>query len=260
MRLTFDGAGHNAAVEILLEEGIHDHQGKAGDNDRCVFEQLSQLGALRGTLHIGDHAGFRLALDQDRAEDQLQGLLGRVIEVDHGVEVAVPHTHEVPHGDGGDDGGTDGQQDLEEVVHLRRAVDVSRFLQVPGNALVVCTGNNHIPDVERAGNHDCQRAVQPAEVVDQQVGRDQTAAKEHRDQKDDVKEAFSAEVRPGHGVGRQQRDHAAQNGSHNGVDQRVFKAHPDLSVAHHALIRRQGPLAEVESHALVLEGNGVNEG
>src|SRR5699024_7886080 len=49
-RSALDGTGHDAGVEILLEERIHHDQGQAGDDDGGVFEQLGQLGALGGAL------------------------------------------------------------------------------------------------------------------------------------------------------------------------------------------------------------------
>ncbi len=243
-----------------MEEGIHDHQGNAGDDNRGVLEQLGQLGPLGGALDIGDHTGLRLALDQDGTEDQLQRLLSGVLQVDHGVKVAVPHAHEVPHGDGGDDGGADGDQDLEKVGHFGGSVNVRRLLEVPGDALVVGAGNNHVPHVEGAGQQDGQGVVQQVEVVDQQVGGDQAAAEEHGDDKDHIEEASAPEIGPGHGVGGQQGDDPAQDGGFDGVEQGVLKAHPDLGVAQHPLIGHQRPLAEIEGHALVLEGDGVDKG
>ena len=199
-------------------------------------------------------------MNQDAAEHQLQGLLGGAVEVNHRVKIAVPHTHEVPHGNGGDDGGADGEQNLKEVHHLGGTVDVCRLLEVAGDSLVISTGDNHVPDTEGPGDQNGQRVIQPADIADQQVGGDQAAAKEHGDDKDDIEEPSPAEIRAGHGVGRQKRNRAGQDGSFNGIEQSVFKAHPNLGVGHNTLIGCQGPLAEVKGHSLVLEGDGINEG
>ena len=53
------------------------------------------------------------------------------------------------------------------------------------------------------------------QLADEQVGRDQAAAEEHGDDKDGVEEAAALEVRAGHGVGRQQRDHHGDDGEEN---------------------------------------------
>lgn len=75
-----DGARHNACIKILLEEGVHDKQRQAGNDNGCILEQLGHFCAFSRALNIGNHTGFGLALDQDRAQHQLQGLFGGTVQ------------------------------------------------------------------------------------------------------------------------------------------------------------------------------------
>ena len=75
-------------------------------------------------LDICDHAGFRLALDQDGTQHQLQRLLRCAVQVDHGVKVAVPHCHKLPQSQNCHHRHTDGQQDLEEIKHLAGSIHI----------------------------------------------------------------------------------------------------------------------------------------
>ena len=199
-------------------------------------------------------------MDQYAAQHQLQGLLGYVVQVDHRVEVAVPHADELPHADGGDDRRADRQQDLEEVNHLACAVDGGRLLKVAGYALVVGAGDDHVPDAEGAGQQYGPDSVEHSQIADEQVGGNQAATEEHRDHVDRVEESLEPEIRPGHRVRRQQRHDHGDDGEQHRIDQRVLEAHPDLGIAQHAGIGRRGPLAEIKGHALVLQRDGIDEG
>ena len=97
-RSALDGAGHDTSVEILLEEGIHDDQRQAGNDNGGIFEQLGQLArsAVLWMSAIMPDSGW-LWIRMER-QHQLQGLLGGVVQVDHGVKVAVPHGDELPQG------------------------------------------------------------------------------------------------------------------------------------------------------------------
>ena len=255
-----DGAGHDACVKVLLEEGVHDNQRQAGDDDGGVLQQLGQLGTLSGALDVGDHAGLRLALDQDGTKHQLQGLLGGVVQVDHGVEVAVPHGHELPQGQDRHHRHAHRQQDLEEVEHFAGAVHVRGLPQVIGDALVVGAGDDHVPDAEGAGQDDGPHGIQQAQVVDQQVSGDQAAVEEHGDDEQGVEDFLALEVGQGHGVGCQHGDSHRNKGKQQRIDNGVFKAGPDLGVGCDPLVSGEGPLAEVEGDALVLECHRIHEG
>ena len=129
-----------------------------------------------------------------------------------------------------------------------------------GDSHVIGSGDDHIPYAESAGEQNGPDGVQHPQVADQQIGGNQAAAEKHGDDKHDIEEAFPSEIRPGHGVGRQQRYRNGNDGKEYGINQCVLKAGPDLGVGHDPLIGGQGPFAEIEGQSAVLQGDGVNKG
>src|SRR5699024_271841 len=106
---------------------------------------------------------------------------------------------------------------------------------------------------------DGPHRIQQAQVVDEQVGGDQTTAKEHGDDKEGVEDLLAPEVGQGHGVGRQHGNHHRNDGEKYGIKNGVFEAGPDLGIGGHALVGGQGPFAEIKGDALVLKGDGVHK-
>ena len=62
--LSFHRTDHDARIEMLLEEREHHEQRNGRNDDRRVFQKLSELGSGRRTLHIRNHSRVRLVLDK----------------------------------------------------------------------------------------------------------------------------------------------------------------------------------------------------
>ena len=164
-----------------MEEGIHDQQRQAGNDNGCILEQLGHFCAFSRALNIGNHTGFGLALDQDRAQHQLQGLFGGTVQVDHRVKIAVPHSYKLPKSKHRHYRHTNRQQDIKEVAHFAGTIHIGCLTKLTRDPLIVGTGNDHIPDAECTRQDNRPHGIQQTDIVDEQVGRDQTAVEEHRD-------------------------------------------------------------------------------
>ena len=211
-------------------------------------------------MDICDHAGFRLALDQDGTQHQLQRLLRCAVQVDHGVKVAVPHGHELPQGQNCHHRHTDGQQDLEEVKHLAGSIHIRSFAQLTRDALIIGAGNDHVPHAECSRQNDRPHGIQQTQIVDEQVGGNQTAAEKHRDHKQGVEDFFAFEVRQRHGISGKHRHSYRDDGEDDRVKDCVLEADPDLLVRNDTLVSIQTPLAEIKGDALVLQRDRVHKG
>ena len=98
----------------------------SGRLEMIMVAYLSSSAILRvqPCLNIGNHTGFRLALDQDRAQHQLQGLFGGTVQVDHRVKIAVPHSDKLPKSKHRHYRHTNRQQDIKEVAHFAGTIHI----------------------------------------------------------------------------------------------------------------------------------------
>ena len=102
-------------------------------------------------------------------------------------------------------------KDLEEMLALARPVQRGRLPELWRDRLEVCSCEDHVPHVERARKEDRPDRIDHVQVVDQDERGDHTAAEEHRDHKNNVKELTSYKFLLGHRVSGEQcnkyRDH-----------------------------------------------------
>ena len=76
---------------------------------------------------------------------------------------------------------TNRQQDIKEVAHFAGTIHIGCLTKLTRDPLIVGTGNDHIPDAECTRQDNRPHGIQQTDIVDEQVGRDQTAVEEHRD-------------------------------------------------------------------------------
>ena len=98
------------------------------------------------------------------------------------------------------------------------------------------------------------------QIVDEQVGGNQTAAEKHRDHKQGVEDLFAFEVRQRHGISGKHRHSYRDDGEDDRVKDCVLEADPDLLVRNDTLVSIQTPLAEIKGDALVLQSDRVHKG
>ena len=121
-----------------------------------------------------------------------------------------------------------------------------RPIPVSYTHLIIGTGNDHVPHAECSRQHDRPHGIQQTQIVDEQVGGDQTAAEKHRDHKQGVEDRFAFEVRQRHGISGKHRHSDRDDGEDDRVKDCVLEADPDLLVRNDTLVSIQTPLAEIK--------------
>ena len=129
---SFQGSDHDALHEELLHKGIGAEDGKGGDIDAGGLEALGGNDGFH-LRRVGRGAGiqdFLGAGEDNPPQDNLQGELGVVRNIDEDVEPAVPVAHGQPQGDGGKDGLGQGEDELQEDAEPAGTVDEAAFLNI----------------------------------------------------------------------------------------------------------------------------------
>ena len=86
-----------------------------------------------------------------RPQEKLKRIFGAILQIDHGGEPTIPVGYAVEKGHDGDGGGAQGQNDPDENHKIVGAVNIGRFLQLPGNALEGGAHHDQIPGRNGAG-------------------------------------------------------------------------------------------------------------
>ena len=113
-------------------KGVEDRHRYRRHHDGGVLQQVAQLLLFKLFGHVHGHAR-RIVLDQDVLQHQLQGVQLVVVEVDQGVEKAVPVAHRVEQDVDGDDGRGQRDGDLEQELEIVAAVDAGALQQLAGD-------------------------------------------------------------------------------------------------------------------------------
>ena len=202
-------------------------------------------------------------------QQRLQGLQHLLLlDVQQGVEPVVPVGQRVQQRDGGDAGLGDGDDHPEQCGIFAASVNGGRFDQLQGDAAL--KEGAHHDDVEGADQqrHDQRRIVlaQTQQLLADDVGRHQAAAKDHGEEAEEIEEAAEFEVRTVQNVGV----HGAHRGTQHRADARdvdgVKVGAPDLGqliecvlVGVHAPADGHEGVADGGDGFLGREGNDDNE-
>ena len=133
-------------------------------------------------------------------------------------------------------------------------------MQFLRNGLIIGTGQNDVPHIHRAGQDQCQRAVDEVQVGHQQVGGHQAAPKEHGNEEKGVDGLAPHELGQAQGIGRQQADDGGKHRKGGGVQEGIEEAPADHIVLKDAAVTFQGPVLGQKADALVGEHHRVDEG
>lgn len=169
--------------------------------------------------------------NEDFPQENLQGPLLLIADVEHGVEVAVPMADGVKQHHNGQDGLGQGQHHGPQETAVGAAVDLGGLQQLLGDGgLEEGAHDNDVVHADKAGQPQGPRGVQQVQVLDQQVVGDEAAGEHHGEHQQLHDDAAAFQIRPGQGVGHQHRKDDVQQGAHHGVVDGVAVANPHVAV------------------------------
>ena len=82
--------------KYFWKNGYMINSGRLDTTIVAYFRSSATFAISRRALDIRDHSRLRRVLHEDGPEYQLQRLQVCIIQIDHGIKVAVPHSHERP--------------------------------------------------------------------------------------------------------------------------------------------------------------------
>jgi len=171
-----------------LYKRIHHNDRQRGDHGHrhpdAFARDRDPLGALRQLLGIGHHAGG-LELVEDFDQNRLQRLELRLVGIHIGVIPGVPVADGQEQADRGEHRHAQRHDDAEERLQVVRAVDFGGFLDLAGDLLHEGAHQNHQEHADQAGEDIDPEGVDQPQGFDDHIRRDETAAKIHREHKEE---------------------------------------------------------------------------
>lgn len=147
--LSFDRSQQRSLGEILLQEGIHDDDGKGADADDRVFNRVGRyLGILGLAFRTRESAHGQ---DDDLPKPYLNGPVIDIIQIHHGVEIAVPVGYGIEQSDRGEGRLGNRHHDPQKDLQVIAAVNLCRFLDAVRESLEEVLHDHHVVGADRDG-------------------------------------------------------------------------------------------------------------
>ncbi len=215
---------------------INTHHRQRGDHDDGIFDQLRHFSRLI-RRRTGEHGACRLAVDQNGADHQLQGLKVVVSQIDHRRKIRVPVRNGVPQPDHGDDRLGQRQHDPDKIADAPQPVDLCRLPQISRNAgLKKGPGDDHIINGNRSREYDRPDRVIKPQVPDVQIGRNQSAAEKHGDEKEHINELVAEHILSRQSIAGRQIDHQREERPHGRIKDGVAVSDPEVLILQQGLV------------------------
>jgi len=259
--LSLDCAQHNALHEELLDEGIQHQNRHGGNDDQGVLQQvLTRLIVQHGFLIDGDAGSLGEAvLDQDGAQGDLQRHLVGVHHVEEGGEIIIPVADRVIQRQNGHDGLGQRKNHLKEVAEIGAAVDLGGLFDIVRDVLDEGAGDDHVVNADRTGNDHGPDGIDHAQILDQQVAGNGTAAEEHGEHEQRYDNALKGKTLAGQRVGGDHGHRQIDDRTGDGVDEGIAIGTPDAGVLKYRLIAFKRGLNRPEQNSALIDDDGVRE-
>ena len=161
----------------------------------------------------------------------------------------------------GKDGHGQGQHQLEENLHVVRAVDARSLVQFAGNAgLEVVLHDEHVPAADCAGQDQRPHGVHQPQISDHQERGDQATGEQHGKGEQESDELACFEIAAGEGIGGHRGQDDVDGRAQQGVENGVFIAGQDLLIVEYALIGDGGQSLGQQVNLALYHQQGAGEG
>src|SRR5579885_617979 len=238
--LLLERSEHHPLDEVALRDGIDEQHRDRGDHDHGVTQQRVHGLDTDDLLH-GAAARLEAILthDEQAAQHQLQRIQRLVLQEDQRIEIGIPLAHRVQQEEHRDDRVRGRQDDPQQELQLRAAVQPRRIIELAGyRRLEEGLGQEDLEDAQRRGEDQRPARVEQAEVFDHQIERDQAAVEDEGEDQEPDPDLPPDEVLARERVGHHDGDGGADEAADEGVEYRIEEARHHQIVLEHGLIAK----------------------